>query len=191
MKTRAPRLSPKARESKLKVYLSDVILLVLDHYTAAQIGEWLRDYKNVKIGRQAVWRFVKRIQIVLEHLDSCPMSAGDGVLAAMIRDAMIPTDTRRVIATPRAALVAEGGAPKSASTKPNAPEPMNPVSVAEPRSSENEATPEEGQEGGSVPSSGLFQGTAADRFQPLKTIPTDADIKALAARMKARRADTP
>jgi hypothetical protein len=126
VKTRAPRLSPKARESKLKVYLSDVILLVLDHYTAAQIGEWLRDYKNVKIGRQAVWRFVKRIQIVLEHLDSCPMSAGDGVLAAMIRDAMIPTDTRRVIATPRAALVAEGGAPKSASTKPNAPEPMNP-----------------------------------------------------------------
>lgn len=86
--SRSPRLGRSGFESRLKPYLEDVILLVLQHYTAPQIREWLTEYKRVEIGRHAVGRFVKRIQAVVDNIDKEPATRTGAVLAEAIRKAV-------------------------------------------------------------------------------------------------------
>ncbi|MDR3528468.1 MAG: hypothetical protein P4L57_14445 [Rhizomicrobium sp.] len=84
----SPRLGRSGFESKLKPYLQDIILLVLQHFTASQIHEWIAEHKRVAIGRHAVGRFVKRIQTAVETIDQQPATRADSVLRDAIHKAV-------------------------------------------------------------------------------------------------------
>lgn len=80
----APRIGRTGFQSRLMPYLEDIIILVLSHYTAPQILEWLTNDKGVSIGRHAVGRFVKRIEIAVRNIEH-PVTRADAVLAEAIR----------------------------------------------------------------------------------------------------------
>jgi len=67
-------------------FLQDVILLVLQHYTASQIGDWVTKYRGVAIGRHAVGRFVRRIQLAVDNSER-QVTRTDVVLGEAIRKA--------------------------------------------------------------------------------------------------------
>lgn len=106
-KSHSPRLGRSGFEPKLKPYLDDVILLVLQQYTASQIREWVTECKCVAIGRHAVSRFVKRIQTAVDNIDKQPATRADAVLGVAIRKAILSRRDLPLLPMKSTAVIAE------------------------------------------------------------------------------------